>query len=180
MSGIPKRIRIAGLLSAALHSVFFINVIFLNTSQLGINSTEDQDRLNIFDVSFIQTDFLPAVKSFETKQNHSKSENTGNKYLPISEADDLPSLEDPESFAEQLRQNYPESARLRGIESTVTVQIKLSSEGKVENVTIIKSGGEQFDKAVILVISRTSFKPAKKQGQAIPVTMFLPIRFSLK
>lgn len=65
-----------------------------------------------------------------------------------------------------------------GDKKTVQVKFKITPEGAVSDIQIVKSGGEQFDKEVIRVCKKMpKWKPATQNGINIPVSFVLPVTF---
>lgn len=76
---------------------------------------------------------------------------------------------------------YPASARLRGQEGRVLLRVEVLASGDVESVALDKSSGvESLDKAALDTVRRWRFRPARKNGHPITVTVQVPIRFALK
>ena len=74
---------------------------------------------------------------------------------------------------------YPESMRSLGKTATVLLEILIDKTGKVANVTVVKSGGEDFDQAAKEAFMRSSFTPAEMEGKAVPVLLRQSVTFQL-
>lgn len=95
-------------------------------------------------------------------------------YLPFFKVASLP------EFIEKTRPEYPVSARIRNQESEVLVETYIDENGKLRKVTIIRSGGREFDESVLKALNKSRFKPAiSKEGQAVPVRVRIPFKFEL-
>ncbi len=76
---------------------------------------------------------------------------------------------------------YPNEAKARGIEGTVYVSFTVDASGRVLNPEIISGIGGGCDKEALRVVAQMPrWEPARKGTRAVPVTLHLPIRFSLK
>ncbi|MFP5307430.1 MAG: energy transducer TonB [Gammaproteobacteria bacterium] len=63
---------------------------------------------------------------------------------------------------------YPESAQRRAIEGWVEIEFLVDAEGKVKNVSVLKSGPTRvFDAAAVKAIRRWEFEPATRDGQPV-------------
>lgn len=81
----------------------------------------------------------------------------------------------------QVKPNYPDSARRRGIEGTTLLKIHVSEKGQVADVLVEQSAGHQdLDQAAVEAVKKWRFAPARKGNQPIAVWVKLPVRFELK
>ncbi|MBW7568128.1 energy transducer TonB [Chromobacterium subtsugae] len=61
------------------------------------------------------------------------------------------------------------------------VRVLISAEGLPQEIALISSSGvPQLDAAALKTVKNWHFTPAKRDGQAIPVIVIVPIEFSLK
>ncbi len=74
---------------------------------------------------------------------------------------------------------YPESMRSLGKTATVLLEILIDETGKVAKVTVVKSGGADFDRAAKEAFMRSSFTPAEVDGKPVPVLLRQPVTFQL-
>jgi len=99
-------------------------------------------------------------------------------------------VEDPPDFPggdaglmEFLRSNlrYPDVAKDVGIEGTVVVQFVISSQGKINEILIVKGIGGGCDEETVRVLQvMPDWKPGTQNGRAVAVRYILPVRFRLK
>ncbi|MEQ1530808.1 MAG: energy transducer TonB [Methylococcales bacterium] len=76
---------------------------------------------------------------------------------------------------------YPQSAKNRGWEGTVTVLIKISAAGLVEDVTVSKSSGyDMLDDAVLETVKTYKFIPARRGNTTVAATAKKTISFKLQ
>ena len=80
-------------------------------------------------------------------------------------------------------QQYPEMAKEAGIQGRVYVSFVVNSQGKVDNVTVLRGvpGGKALDdEAVRMVKSLPDFTPGQQRGKNVSVRYNLPINFTLQ
>ena len=69
--------------------------------------------------------------------------------------------------------DYPEEARKNGVEGTLKAKMTLGEDGKVRDVVILESLPNGVNEAFTKAVQNINFKPAKQNGQPVPVTLFL-------
>lgn len=75
---------------------------------------------------------------------------------------------------------YPEKERAAKIEGTVTVGLRVTKEGNAENIRILKSVSEGFDKEALRIVSLLLWTPAESSGQKFDEEEKFDIDFNLK
>lgn len=76
---------------------------------------------------------------------------------------------------------YPQLARQRGWQGTVSLKVLVNRSGSPENVLIEKSSGyEILDRSARQTVRRWKFKPAAIGGVAMDVWITIPVRFVLE
>lgn len=75
--------------------------------------------------------------------------------------------------------DFPESARKNGVEGTLKAKMTLGENGKVRDIVITQSLPGGVDEAFTKAMQNLYFKPAKKDGQPYPVTMYLDFVVSM-
>lgn len=75
---------------------------------------------------------------------------------------------------------YPESALDEGVEAVVVASVEISAAGKVQKIVIVKSGGREFDKAVMAAARQASYAAPVIQGVARPAKFIRTYRFELE
>lgn len=116
-------------------------------------------------------------------------------YLPSSVVDNAVTYQDcdvkPTFFGKGLEYflsdwvykylRYPESAIESAIQGKVVVQFILNEKGKVVDAYITRSIDEALDKEALRVVKASpDWKPARKDGVAVPCIITIPIEFRLK
>lgn len=118
------------------------------------------------------------------------ADTTGQIGLPQIRGVDL-TLPDPDSFQwvsrepslvpNQPKPDYPELAKLAGLEGTMILRILVSSEGEVLKVLVIKPLGHDagFEEAAIDVAWKWRFIPALQNDRPVAAWINVPVKFSL-
>lgn len=79
-----------------------------------------------------------------------------------------------------LQHFYPEQARSEGRQATVVLDLHIDTDGHVQNVDIVRSGGADFDQAAIRAVKLLRFMPAFLGSQRVGVKMRQAIQFRLE
>jgi periplasmic protein TonB len=82
------------------------------------------------------------------------------------------------SIHSQIR--YPELARKAGVEGRVIVQFVVDERGSVQNPVVVRGIGAGCDEEALKAVSDARFAPGRQRGEAVRVSMSLPITFRLK
>jgi len=124
---------------------------------------------------------LPGKKTEKTNsQPESNAEETVDEnetlpdVVPLSEVTRMP------QFLNRIVPYYPEDERNAGKEALVIAEIVVDTRGRILDVSIIKSGGAEFDQAVLSSINKSSFVPGYVDGKPVVVRLQIPFRFNLR
>lgn len=75
---------------------------------------------------------------------------------------------------------YPASARKRGIEGRVLLQVEVDAAGLPVLIRLVESSGsEALDRAALDAVRQWKFKPARRANHPIAATVTIPIHFRL-
>lgn len=74
---------------------------------------------------------------------------------------------------------YPDDARRRGIEGVVEVEAEVLPTGSVGNARVRK-GDEPLASAALAAVRQWQFQPARRDGDAVPARVVIPVRFRLE
>lgn len=77
----------------------------------------------------------------------------------------------------RLRPAYPDTAERAGAEATVDVAVDIAADGAVARVEIVRWAGFGLDDAVTDTVRRLHFRPATRDGAAVPVRVLLRYNF---
>lgn len=76
---------------------------------------------------------------------------------------------------------YPRTARLRGQEGTVLLQVQVSTQGHVQSAHVLESSGyDTLDRTALTTVRAWRFQAARRDGTAIPGTVQIPVTFRLR
>ena len=83
-------------------------------------------------------------------------------------------------FLRRIEPAYPEGERVAGHEATVLVEIVIDTRGRVLEASIVKSGGAEFDSAVLDALEQSLFTPGYIEDRAVVVRLQIPFSFRLR
>jgi protein TonB len=90
----------------------------------------------------------------------------------------------PPGLADGIRNpdpEYPAASQARGEQGVVTVLLRISAGGGVEEVEVVRSSGyTALDEAAKRAVQRWRFRPASRDGLAIPGSIRTAIHFRLR
>ena len=87
----------------------------------------------------------------------------------------------PAQYLHTPEPRYPESAREDGEEGLVVLRVRISTEGRPEEIRIDRSSGfRALDSAAVAGLKRWTFVPARRGLRALESWMDIPIRFRLR
>jgi protein TonB len=76
--------------------------------------------------------------------------------------------------------NYPETARRRGEQGRVLLEVSVSADGMPVSVTVARSSGyPSLDSAALSAVQRWRFVPATRGGAPVAAVAEVPVRFRL-
>jgi TonB family protein len=88
--------------------------------------------------------------------------------------------ERPQMLNEELPFRYPVPAYQAGVQGNVMLRLFVDSSGRVvpDSTRVVEpSGHEALDSAALLGASRLQFRPARRRGIPIPVSLLFPVHF---
>lgn len=77
----------------------------------------------------------------------------------------------------RLRPAYPETAAAAEAVATVDVEVDIDAEGEVARVEVVRWAGFGLDEATVATVRQMHFRPALRDGQAIPMRVLLRYNF---
>lgn len=81
----------------------------------------------------------------------------------------------------QVKPRYPESARRRGIEGTVLLKMRITAQGRVEELQVERSAGHpDLDHSAMEAVQRWRFEPARRSGEPVAMWVLIPVEFKLQ
>lgn len=83
-------------------------------------------------------------------------------------------------FLRQAPLRYPRAAQRRNLEGMAVVEAYLDMRGKLLRARVLQADHEDFADAALACVQASSFKPAQREGKAIPCVVRIPMLFVLK
>lgn len=83
-------------------------------------------------------------------------------------------------FNRQGPLHYPRAAQRRNLEGKAIVEAYLDMQGKLVRARVLQADHEDFGDAALACIRASSFKPAQRDGKAVPCVVRIPMLFVLK
>jgi protein TonB len=81
----------------------------------------------------------------------------------------------------QVKPRYPDSARRQGIEGTALLKMRITEQGRVEDVQVERSAGHpDLDESAMEAVRRWRFDPARRDGEPVAIQVTIPIVFKLQ
>ncbi|HEU4376017.1 MAG TPA: M56 family metallopeptidase [Telluria sp.] len=106
---------------------------------------------------------------------------TGCAQMPAAEKAPAPIIPPVANFASCAKPHYPKESIRNENTGTVTLNFKISADGKVEDSNIMKSSGYALlDEAARDAISKCQFKPATQGGKPVPAWMHMQYVWTLR
>jgi periplasmic protein TonB len=86
----------------------------------------------------------------------------------------------PPGLLREVRPDYTEEARRRGIEGDVVLEIVVRADGTVGNVKVLQGLGGGLDQRAIDAVRQWRFSPARRFGTPVDVMVEVAVEFSLR
>ena len=67
----------------------------------------------------------------------------------------------------EKKMQYPETAKMNGIEGSVVVEFTVGKDGKISDIKIFKSADPELDKEAIRLIQKSMWLPALQGGKNV-------------
>lgn len=83
-------------------------------------------------------------------------------------------------FHRQGPLRYPRAAQRRNLEGKAIVEAYLDMQGHLVRARVLQADHEDFGNAALACIQASSFKPALRDGKAVPCVVRIPMLFVLK
>jgi TonB family protein len=87
---------------------------------------------------------------------------------------------EPPRLLREVKAQYTEDARKRGITGTVVLEIVITSEGTVGDVKVLRGLGYGLDDRASAAVRNWRFSPAKRLGAPVDVIVEVEVAFSLR
>jgi TonB family protein len=97
----------------------------------------------------------------------------------VLKAQEAPAITTPPRLIHFVQADYPKDKHDAGITSRVLLSIEIGDDGKVGNVEVAETGGNDFDRAAVAAARQFVFLPAEAGGQPIPVKISYRYDFTI-
>ena len=81
---------------------------------------------------------------------------------------------------DKVRPQYPQPARERHIQGTVTAYVLVGSDGSVKQTAILQTGGEYLDESVLDAVRKWQYEPAKCETMPVESEQEVTVNFTLE
>ena len=127
-------------------------------------------------------------KGFAFRPSDVPARTRGNdEIVPYFDCDQRPlflNSADPNHFLEKWVYQYlkyPEEALQEGIQGRVMVDFVIEKDGKITDVRVVKGVSPELDAEAVKVVSASpKWKPGRKAGEKVRVSMTIPVEFRLE
>ncbi len=87
---------------------------------------------------------------------------------------------EPPRLLREIRANYTDEARRRGIEGDVVLEIVVTLSGVVDKVRVLRGLGGGLDQNAIAAVRQWRFDPARRQGSPVDVVVEVSVEFRMR
>ena len=87
---------------------------------------------------------------------------------------------EPPRLLREVKAQYTEDARTRGVTGDVILEIVIRSDGSVGDVKVLRGLGFGLDERAVTAVRSWKFSPAKRLGTAVDVIVEVEVEFSLR
>jgi len=86
----------------------------------------------------------------------------------------------PPTLLKEVKPDYSEEARRRGVEGDVVMEIVVRHDGSVGDVRVLQGLGYGLDERAVAAVRRWRFTPATRRGAAVDVVVEVAMEFKLR
>ena len=86
----------------------------------------------------------------------------------------------PPTLLSEIKPDYTESARRRGITGDVVLEIVVRSDGRVGNIKLMSGLGSGLDERAVDAVRQWRFSPARRHGTPVDVMVEVAVEFRLR
>jgi TonB family protein len=87
---------------------------------------------------------------------------------------------DPPRLLREVKAEYTDEARRRGITGDVVLEIVVRRDGSVGDVTVLQGRGAGLDQRAIAAVRQWRFSPARRRGEPVDVIVEVAVEFTLR
>jgi periplasmic protein TonB len=87
---------------------------------------------------------------------------------------------EPPRLLKEVKADYTEDGRRRGLQGDVVLEIVVRRDGSVGEVTLLQGLGAGLDQRAIAAVRQWRFDPARRRGTAVDVIVEVAVEFTLR
>ena len=87
---------------------------------------------------------------------------------------------EPPRLLREVKAEYTDEARRRGITGDVVLEIVVRRDGTVGEVTVLQGRGAGLDQRAIAAVRQWRFSPARRRGEPVDVLVEVAVEFTLR
>lgn len=87
---------------------------------------------------------------------------------------------DPPRLLREVKAEYTDEARRRGITGNVVLEIVVKRDGSVGDVTVLQGRGAGLDQRAAAAVRQWRFSPARRRGEPVDVIVEVAVEFTLR
>jgi TonB family protein len=87
---------------------------------------------------------------------------------------------EPPRLLREVKADYTDEARRRGITGDVVLEIVVRRDGTVGDVTILQGRGAGLDQRAVAAVRQWRFSPARRRGEPVDVIVEVAVEFTLR
>ena len=87
---------------------------------------------------------------------------------------------DPPALVREVRPDYTEEARQRGVEGDVLMEIVVRHDGTVGEVRVLQGLGHGLDARAVQAVRQWRFEPARRHGRPVDVLVEVAMEFKIR
>lgn len=124
--------------------------------------------------------------SVVVKKGNTLAKEEDDKVLKDTDPDTLPApaeeylITDMPKAIKEIRPEYPEWAKEKGLEGSVVFEVLIDSKGKVRQATLLRGLEPRLDALAKKAMMKFEFRPAKMEGETVAAKINYAIRYVLE
>src|SRR5688572_1591503 len=87
---------------------------------------------------------------------------------------------EPPRLIREVKAEYTDEARRRGITGDVVLEIVVRRDGSVGEITVLQGRGAGLDQRAVAAVRQWKFSPARRRGEAVDVLVEVAVEFTLR
>jgi TonB family protein len=87
---------------------------------------------------------------------------------------------EPPRLLREVKADYTEEARRRGLQGEVVLEIVVRHDGSIGDVTLLRGLGAGLDARAMAAVRQWRFAPARRRGEAVDVIVEVAVEFTLR